>query len=86
MSVFSLLQVAVLGAGLMGSGISQVSISKAKHALTLMDRSVDAAAAGGSRVEDAFRKQVKKKALTQFQCDALLADLKLTSSVADLSK
>eukprot|EP01134_Creolimax_fragrantissima_P002704 CFRG2704T1 len=79
-------RVAVLGAGLMGSGIAQVSIAKAKKSVWLMDRSIDAAAVGGTRVEEAFQKQVKRKTLSQVNLDRMLTDLHLTSDVHELSR
>ncbi|KNC83429.1 hypothetical protein, variant [Sphaeroforma arctica JP610] len=79
-------KVAILGAGLMGSGIAQVSIQNAKHKVWLLDRSADAAALGVNRVEDVFRKRVRKKTMTQMKCDTMLSELKLTTDVTDLKR
>jgi 3-hydroxybutyryl-CoA dehydrogenase len=66
----SLDRVYVLGAGLMGHGIAQVSASAGKQ-VTLADRTEDLAAKGRARVEGNLARQVEKGRLQAAEADAI---------------
>jgi len=67
----SLDRVFVLGAGLMGHGIAQVSAAAGK-AVTLADRTEDLAAKGRQRIAANLARQVEKGKLEQADADAIL--------------
>jgi 3-hydroxybutyryl-CoA dehydrogenase len=67
----SLDRVFVLGAGLMGHGIAQVSAAAGK-AVTLADRTEDLAAKGRQRIAANLARQVEKGKLEQVDADAIL--------------
>jgi 3-hydroxybutyryl-CoA dehydrogenase len=67
----SLDRVFVLGAGLMGHGIAQVSAAAGK-AVTLADRTEDLAAKGRQRIAGNLARQVEKGKLDQAAADAIL--------------
>jgi len=67
----SLDRVYVLGAGLMGHGIAQVSAAAGK-AVTLADRTEDLAAKGRQRIAGNLTRQVEKGRLEQAAADATL--------------
>jgi 3-hydroxybutyryl-CoA dehydrogenase len=67
----SLDRVFVLGAGLMGHGIAQVSAAAGK-AVTLADRTEDLAAKGRQRIAANLARQVEKGKLKQADADAVL--------------
>jgi 3-hydroxybutyryl-CoA dehydrogenase len=67
----SLDRVFVLGAGLMGHGIAQVSAAAGK-AVTLADRTEDLAAKGRQRIAGNLARQVEKGKLEQTDADAVL--------------
>jgi enoyl-CoA hydratase/long-chain 3-hydroxyacyl-CoA dehydrogenase len=54
---------AVLGAGLMGAGIVQVSVDKGYHVI-MKDMSVDGLARGEEQVSAGLNKQVKRKKIS----------------------
>lgn len=66
--------IGVLGAGLMGSGIADVSINKGKYDVLLKDRSLDDAARGEKAVWDELQKKTKKRILSTFERDQILVD------------
>jgi 3-hydroxybutyryl-CoA dehydrogenase len=66
----SLDRVYVLGAGLMGHGIAQVSAAAGKR-VTLADRTEDLAAKGRARVEGNLARQVEKGRLEATEADAI---------------
>jgi 3-hydroxybutyryl-CoA dehydrogenase len=68
----SLDRVYVLGAGLMGHGIAQVSAAAGKS-VTLADRSEDLAVKGRQRIAANLSRQVDKGKLEQTAADAILA-------------
>jgi 3-hydroxybutyryl-CoA dehydrogenase len=67
----SLDRVYVLGAGLMGHGIAQVSAAAGK-AVTLADRTEDLAAKGRQRIAGNLARQVEKGKLEQADADATM--------------
>jgi 3-hydroxybutyryl-CoA dehydrogenase len=67
----SIERVFVIGAGLMGHGIAQVSAAAGKH-VTLSDRTAELAAKGRQRVADNLKRQVDKGKLEQETADAIL--------------
>jgi len=67
----SLDRVFVLGAGLMGHGIAQVSAAAGK-AVTLADRTEDLAAKGRQRIAANLARQVEKGKLERADADAIL--------------
>lgn len=71
----SLDRVYVLGAGLMGHGIAQVSAAAGK-AVTLADRTEDLAAKGRQRIAGNLARQVEKGKLEPAAADAVLGRVK----------
>jgi len=61
---------AVLGAGLMGAGIVQVSIDKGMKT-TVKDMSLEGLARGMDQIEGGLKGGVKRKKLTQFEADTI---------------
>ena len=68
----SLDRVFVIGAGLMGHGIAQVSAAAGKR-VTLADRTAELAENGKARVAGNLGRQVEKGKLAQEEADAILA-------------
>jgi 3-hydroxybutyryl-CoA dehydrogenase len=64
-------RVYVVGAGLMGHGIAQVSAAAGKQ-VTLADRTGELAAKGRGRVESNLARQVQKGRLTQADADGIV--------------
>lgn len=77
--------VAVLGAGLMGAGVAQVTIDKG-IVTTLKDMSMDGLARGQLQVEKGLKDQVKKKKLTQFEADTIYSSLDPTITYENFHK
>jgi len=67
----SLDRVFVIGAGLMGHGIAQVSVAAGKH-VTLADRTDDLAEKGKARIGGNLKRQVDKGKLEQATADEIL--------------
>uniref|UniRef100_A0A673CUS1 Trifunctional enzyme subunit alpha, mitochondrial n=1 Tax=Sphaeramia orbicularis TaxID=375764 RepID=A0A673CUS1_9TELE len=67
-------ELAILGAGLMGAGIAQVSIDKGLNTI-LKDTAVEGISRGEDQVYKGLNTKVKKKALTSFERDAILSNL-----------
>ncbi|XP_053106420.1 trifunctional enzyme subunit alpha, mitochondrial [Hemicordylus capensis] len=65
---------AILGAGLMGAGIAQVSVDKGMKTI-LKDTTVQALGRGQQQIFKGLNAKVKKKSLTSFQRDMMLSDL-----------
>lgn len=61
---------AILGAGLMGAGIVQVSIDKGIKT-TVKDMSMDGLARGMEQIQGGLKGSVKRKQLTQFEADTI---------------
>ena len=64
-------RVYVIGAGLMGHGIAQVSAAAGKQ-VTLADRTAELAAKGRDRVGGNLARQVEKGKLEQSAADAIM--------------
>ncbi len=62
--------IGVLGAGLMGSGIADVSISKDYH-VYLKDRDIQSAAKGAKGIWDDLEKKRKKRIISSFERDQI---------------
>ncbi|XP_068607739.1 hydroxyacyl-CoA dehydrogenase trifunctional multienzyme complex subunit alpha b [Brachionichthys hirsutus] len=65
---------AVLGAGLMGAGIAQVTVDKGIHTI-LKDTAVEGLARGEQQVYKGLNDKTKKKRITSFQRDSILSGL-----------
>jgi enoyl-CoA hydratase/long-chain 3-hydroxyacyl-CoA dehydrogenase len=63
--------VAVLGAGLMGAGIAEVSAHKAGATVLLRDKTIDGLSRGEKQITDNMRTRAKKRQMTQFQADTI---------------
>lgn len=66
--------ISVLGAGLMGAGIAAVSLEKFNKVI-LKDVSETAISKGEDMVRDVFKGRVKRKKMSQFDCDRLMSSL-----------
>lgn len=72
--------IGVLGAGLMGSGIADVSINKGGYSVLLKDQTLEAAAKGEKVIWDALNQKSKKKIITSFERDQLSGKVSGTDS------
>lgn len=59
--------VAVLGAGLMGAGIAQVSLDQGKYRVLLKDANAAGLGRGHKTIDDALQAKLKKKKMTNFE-------------------
>lgn len=71
--------IGVLGAGLMGSGITEVSIENGYH-VWLKDQTVDQAVSGESEIEKNIQKSVDKRILSSFEKDEQMSRVHPTAS------
>jgi len=78
-------EIAVLGAGLMGAGIAQVSIDKG-YTVVLKDASGDFLDAGAKGIHGALNKKVKKKRLSKWDSEIIYENLKPTLNYEDMAK
>uniref|UniRef100_A0A3Q2WNX6 Trifunctional enzyme subunit alpha, mitochondrial n=1 Tax=Haplochromis burtoni TaxID=8153 RepID=A0A3Q2WNX6_HAPBU len=69
-------KLAILGAGLMGAGIAQVSVDKGLTSI-LKDTTEDAISKGYEKVYKSFDTKVKKKAMISFERDAIMSNLSI---------
>ncbi|XP_062323877.1 hydroxyacyl-CoA dehydrogenase trifunctional multienzyme complex subunit alpha a [Osmerus eperlanus] len=67
-------KLAILGAGLMGAGVAQVSVDKGLHTV-LKDTTTDGISRGQEQVFKGLNTKVKKRALTSFERDSTLSFL-----------
>lgn len=65
--------IAVLGAGLMGAGIAEVSIQKAKHNVILKDAGAAGLSRGHDQVFGNLNKRTKRRQMTTFERDVILS-------------
>ncbi|KAL5016542.1 hypothetical protein ScPMuIL_006131 [Solemya velum] len=75
----------ILGAGLMGAGIAQVSIDKGINVI-LKDMNLQGLARGQDQVQKGLDSQVKKRKITSFERDTLMSNLDPTVSYENFSK
>jgi 3-hydroxyacyl-CoA dehydrogenase/enoyl-CoA hydratase/3-hydroxybutyryl-CoA epimerase len=59
----------IVGAGLMGSGIADVSINKGAYRVLLKDRDLESAAKGEKVIWEELNKKTKKRIITEFERD-----------------
>lgn len=59
--------IAVLGAGLMGAGIAQVSVDNGKYRVLLKDKDAVGVGRGEKNINDALQQKLKKKKMTNFE-------------------
>lgn len=71
--------IGVLGAGLMGSGIAQVSIEDGFH-VWLKDQTMEQAAKGEAGIDDDLQQKVDKKIISSFEKDELISRIHPTTS------
>lgn len=74
--------VAVLGSGLMGSGIAQVSVEKGGYDVLLKDTTSEALHRGMSYMTDNWKKKVKRRRMTNYE--SCLYDSRITPLTEDL--
>jgi len=67
--------IAVLGAGLMGAGIAEVSIHKANHNVILKDTTVEGLSRGINQIYGNMNKRTKKRQMTTFERDNFMAKM-----------
>lgn len=78
--------IGVLGAGLMGSGIADVSINKGKYSVLLKDQNMEAAAKGEKGIWEDLNKKAKKRIITNFERDQIASRVTGTDSYAAFGK
>lgn len=78
--------IGVLGAGLMGSGIADVSINKGSYSVLLKDQSIEAAAKGEKTIWENLDKKVKKRVLKPFDRDQIISKVSGTNSYEAFGK
>ncbi|CAK9297303.1 unnamed protein product [Gordionus sp. m RMFG-2023] len=76
--------VGVIGSGLMGAGIAQVTLLKKVYNVTLKDVSTEALFKGWQQISKSLKTSVKKKKISEFEKDKMLSTLKSTVSYQDL--
>lgn len=79
-----MIEVGVLGAGSMGSGIAQVAAT-AGHEVILLDNNQEALKAAKLKLEKIFSRLVEKEKFTRSQADAILNRIRLGSSSSDFA-
>lgn len=72
--------IGILGAGLMGSGIADVSINKGKYSVLLKDRTMEDAAKGEKAIYDELNQKTKKRILSEFERDQIFSRVTGTDS------
>ncbi|KAK2826539.1 hypothetical protein Q5P01_020753 [Channa striata] len=65
---------AILGAGLMGAGIAQVTVDKGVHTI-LKDTTLEGLARGQQQVYKGLNDKTKKRSITSFERDSILSNL-----------
>ena len=77
-------EITILGAGLMGAGIAQVSIGNG-YDVVLKDATVDFLDAGSKNVFNALNKKVKKKKMTKWESECMFEKMKPTLDYRDIA-
>jgi 3-hydroxyacyl-CoA dehydrogenase/enoyl-CoA hydratase/3-hydroxybutyryl-CoA epimerase len=62
-------KIGVLGAGLMGSGIAEVSVDKGDYRVLLKDQTIENAAEGEKGIWESLNEKAQKKIITEFERD-----------------
>lgn len=62
-------KIAVLGAGLMGSGIAEVSMDKGDYNVLLKDQTIDKAAQGEKEIWKSLNEKAEKRIISEFERD-----------------
>jgi len=70
-------ELAILGAGLMGAGIAEVSIGKGYNVI-MKDATLDGLDLGSKNINDALQKKVKRRKMSQWDADIIKERLKPT--------
>lgn len=78
--------IGVLGAGLMGSGIADISINKGGYSILLKDQTIEAAAKGEQVIWNGLNRKVKKRIITPFDRDQLTSTVSGTDSYDSFDK
>lgn len=78
--------IGVLGAGLMGSGIADVSINKGSYDVLLKDQSIEAAAKGEKVIWGNLDQKVRKRVLKPFERDQIISKVSGTDSYEAFGK
>jgi len=73
-------EIGVLGAGLMGAGIAQVSADNGKYDVVLKDMNIENAGKGVKMIYDDVHKKVKKRIISSFEEDLVMSRLLPTDS------
>lgn len=73
-------KMAVLGAGLMGSGIADVSVNKGDYRVLLKDQTMKQAALGEKEIWDSLNEKVEKRIITDFERDKTISKVTGTDS------
>lgn len=75
--------IGMLGAGLMGSGIAQVSAEKGDYNVILKDRDLESASKGLKAIYDDIHKKTQKRIITKFDEDKTLAKITPTGTYSN---
>lgn len=78
--------IGVVGAGLMGAGIADVSLNKAKTTVVMLDANPAGLARGHNQITSSLDAVVKKRQMTPFERDTLLSHLVPTTEYAHFAK
>lgn len=78
-------KIGVIGAGLMGSGIADVSINKGNYSVLLKDRDLASAAKGEKSIWADLNKKSKKRIITEFERDKIASRVTGTDSYEGFS-
>lgn len=78
-------KIAVLGAGLMGSGITEVSIDHGYH-VWLKDQTMEQAVEGEKEIASNYREKVKKRIISGFERDEVMSKIHPTTTYDGFEK
>ncbi|MCG8374627.1 MAG: 3-hydroxyacyl-CoA dehydrogenase NAD-binding domain-containing protein [Balneolales bacterium] len=78
--------IGVLGAGLMGAGVADVSINKGRYKVLLKDRTQEDAAKGEKVIWEGLNKKAKKRIITIFERDQVFSRVTGTDSYDAFNK